>query len=110
MARITATGTRTELRKIGKAVAASRPPKTLLHRQISQFVQRMAAIGILVFLFIRMFNYFHGRGIIQSLLEGLILALATVIGCISVLWFELYKLFRVRFPEKDQSCRLKDYA
>ncbi|HVT86627.1 MAG TPA: cation-translocating P-type ATPase [Chitinophagaceae bacterium] len=75
---VTAIGNQTALGKLGKAVAAYSPPKTLLQQQIGKFVQRLFFFGLTAFILIWLANYLKTGSLIQSLLFGLTLAMAAV--------------------------------
>lgn len=78
VARITATGMQTRLGKLGILVSEQTTSKTLLQQQVIKFVRRLAAFGILAFLFIFTFNYLKTDSFPQSLLFGLTLAMAAI--------------------------------
>ena len=78
IARVTATGNNTVLGKLGKAVGAYHPPKSLLQLQINQFVRRLALFGLISFFIIFFTNYLYHREWITSLLFALTLAMAAV--------------------------------
>jgi Ca2+-transporting ATPase len=64
IARVTATGNKTVLGKLGKAVGMYKPPKTLLQVQINAFVRRLAMFGLLGFFIIFFVNYLHYRELV----------------------------------------------
>jgi len=78
MVRVTLTGNRTALGKIGKSVDSSVTPKTLLESQIGRFVKALAGFGLLAFALIWLINYLNSKDIVQSLLLGLTLAMSAV--------------------------------
>jgi P-type Ca2+ transporter type 2C len=78
MARVTLTGSRTVLGKIGKSVDTGTNAKTLLEAQIGRFVNALAAFGLLAFALIWVINYVNSKDIVQSLLLGLTLAMSAV--------------------------------
>jgi Ca2+-transporting ATPase len=78
IAGVTAIGNQTALGKLGKAVAAYSPPKTLLQQQIGKFVQRLFLFGLIAFILIWTINYLKTGSLIQSLLFGLTLAMAAI--------------------------------
>jgi Ca2+-transporting ATPase len=78
MARVTLTGNRTVLGKIGKSVDTGTSAKTLLEAQIGRFVKALAAFGLLAFALIWVINYVNSKDIVQSLLLGLTLAMSAV--------------------------------
>ena len=75
-ARVSATGLRTELGKLGKSLQEIEVEKTPLQVQIQHFVQRMAVVGIFAFLLIWGINYWRSGEIIASLLFGLTIAMS----------------------------------
>ncbi|MBD0284230.1 MAG: cation-translocating P-type ATPase [Flavisolibacter sp.] len=77
-AQVTATGNRTELGKIGKAVADIKQPKTRLQQQTDKLVQNLALFGFIGFAVIFFVNYWHSREIVTSILLGLTLAMAAI--------------------------------
>jgi Ca2+-transporting ATPase len=78
MARVTLTGSRTVLGRIGKSVDTGTNAKTLLEAQIGRFVKALAGFGLLAFALIWMINYVNSKDIVQSLLLGLTLAMSAV--------------------------------
>jgi P-type Ca2+ transporter type 2C len=78
IARITSTGNKTVLGKLGKAIGAYHPPKTLLQLQINKFVRRFALFGLIAFLIIFFVNYLHYRDWVTGLLFALTLAMSAV--------------------------------
>jgi P-type Ca2+ transporter type 2C len=78
IARVTATGNKTVLGKLGKAVGGYSPPKTLLQLQINKFVRRLALFGLIGFLIIFFVNYLHHREWATALLFALTLAMSAV--------------------------------
>ena len=78
IASVTAIGNQTALGKLGKAVAAYSPSKTLLQQQIGKFVQRLFFFGLSAFILIWLVNYLKTGSLTQSLLFGLTLAMAAV--------------------------------
>ena len=75
---VTATGNNTVLGKLGKAVGAYQPPKTLLQLQINRFVRLLAIFGLTGLLLIFFLNFLNGRDWATSLLFALTLALSAV--------------------------------
>lgn len=78
IARVTETGNRTQLGKLGKSISSISGSKTLLQKQIARFVKRMAFFGILAFLLIWGINYAGNHNLVQSLLFGLTIAMSAV--------------------------------
>ncbi len=78
IARVTATGNRTVLGKLGKIVGAYQPSKTLLQVQINQFVRNLALFGLIGFALIFLVNFLHQHDWVSSLLFALTLAMSAV--------------------------------
>ncbi len=78
IAQVSATGNNTVLGKLGKAVGAYHPPKTLLQFQVNQFVRRLALFGLIGFFIIFFINYLHQREWATALLFALTLAMSAV--------------------------------
>lgn len=73
---VTAIGAETKLGKIGTSLLSIKDEKSPLQLQIEKFVKRMAIIGIFVFLLVCIVNYIQTRDLINSLLNGLTLAMS----------------------------------
>ena len=73
---VTAVGGQTELGKIGRSIATIQTEKTPLQRQISQFVIRMAWIGLGAFALVWSINYARSGDWVTALLFGLTLAMS----------------------------------
>lgn len=69
-------GKETKLGKIGESISAIKDERSPLQKQIEQFLKYMAIIGIIVFLLVCAVNYYHTRNIVDSLLNGLTLAMS----------------------------------
>jgi P-type Ca2+ transporter type 2C len=78
VAKITATGNNTVLGKLGKAVGAYQPPKTLLQAQLNRFVRIFGIFGLVGFLVILLVNYLQHGDWAVSLLFALTLAMSAV--------------------------------
>jgi P-type Ca2+ transporter type 2C len=76
--RVTATGNRTQLGKIGKAISGYAQTKTLLQQQINRFVQRFAFFGLFAFFLIFLLNYLENNNLVSSLLFALTLAMSAI--------------------------------
>jgi Ca2+-transporting ATPase len=76
IATITAIGNETHLGKIGKSLETIIEEKTPLEIQINNFVKRMAAVGIVVFLIVWGINYVNSNNVLDSLLKALTLAMS----------------------------------
>ncbi|MBW8362134.1 MAG: cation-translocating P-type ATPase [Kaistella sp.] len=70
------TGKETRLGKIGTSLRNLKEEKSPLQLQIQRFVRNMALIGIVVFLLVCIFKYIQTRDLIESLLNGLTLAMS----------------------------------
>ena len=70
------TGANTKLGKIGKSMEEIEDEKTPLQIQISNFVQKMAVLGIVVFLIVWGINFYHSKLVSDSLLKALTLAMS----------------------------------
>ena len=69
-------GSQTKLGKIGQSIQNIKETQSPLQIQIRTFVKRMAAIGIAVFLLVWAYSFWQSKDIIQSLLDGLTLAMS----------------------------------
>ncbi len=76
IATVTAIGNATQLGKIGKSLEAIADEKTPLELQINNFVKKMSAIGIVVFLLVWGINYYNSYNVLDSLLKALTLAMS----------------------------------
>lgn len=77
-ARVTATGNKTTLGRLGKTVSSYSQPKTLLQMQVKRFVRQLALFGFIAFIIILSINYIRSRDAINSLLFALTLAMAII--------------------------------
>ncbi|AEI49893.1 cation-translocating P-type ATPase [Runella slithyformis] len=75
---VTAVGKQSKLGKIGQSLSEIQPEKTPLQRQIENFVKKMAAVGLLIFLVIWGINYMQSRDVLGSLLKGLTIAMSVL--------------------------------
>jgi Ca2+-transporting ATPase len=78
MARIHATGARTELGRIGTALARIRPPEGRLQRQTRVLARRMAILGLAVSGALVALLVLRGGGWLQALLAGLALSMSVL--------------------------------
>jgi len=76
IATITAIGNETRLGKIGKSLESIKEEKTPLERELGNFVKKMVAAGVVVFLIVWAINYFRSHNILDSLLKALTLAMS----------------------------------
>ncbi len=75
-ARVTATGLKTELGKIGKALSEVEEEPTRLKREMAAFVKRLTIIGILLCLVVVVVYTFSRGDLLKGFLAGLTLAMA----------------------------------
>ncbi len=76
--RVEATGPRTEIGKIGKALQVLEPEETTLQRQTARIVRNFALVGLgLCLLVVAVFGAFRGNWL-DGVLAGLTLAMATL--------------------------------
>lgn len=73
---VTAIGNQTKLGKIGKSLEQIVEEKTPLEVQINNFVKKLVAAGVIVFLIVWGINYAHSRNVLDSLLKALTLAMS----------------------------------
>ncbi|MCD2422124.1 cation-translocating P-type ATPase [Niabella pedocola] len=71
-------GNETRIGNIGTSIAAIKEEISPLQLQIRKFVKMMAMIGIVIFLMVCAFSYYHTRNFIESLLSGLTLAMSVL--------------------------------
>lgn len=69
-------GKETRINKIGLSIATIKEEKSPLQAQITKFVKTMAIGGIAVFLLVCAVNYYHTHDFLNSLLNGLTLAMS----------------------------------
>jgi len=75
---VTAVGKQSKLGQIGQSLSEIQSEKSPLQIQIENFVKKMAAVGVVVFLIIGGINYFQSRDIVESLLKGLTIAMSVL--------------------------------
>lgn len=71
-------GKETRLGKIGVSLSDIKEEESPLQVQIRKFVKAMAVVGIIVFLLICFVNYFYTHSLIDSLLNGLTIAMSVL--------------------------------
>ncbi|WP_090390181.1 cation-translocating P-type ATPase [Niabella drilacis] len=71
-------GKNTRVGKIGESIAAVKEEVSPLQLQIRKFVKVMAITGIVVFLMVCAFNFYHTGDLLNSLLNGLTLAMSVL--------------------------------
>ncbi|MBZ9630092.1 cation-translocating P-type ATPase [Salegentibacter sp. LM13S] len=76
VAKVTAIGNKTRLGKIGKSMESQKHEKTLLEKQINNFVKKMVIAGSFFFLLVWILNYLETQSILESLLQALTLAMS----------------------------------
>ncbi|MDH5826951.1 cation-translocating P-type ATPase [Sphingobacterium faecium] len=69
-------GEQTKLGKIGHSIASIIEEKSPLQLQIERFVKKMALAGLVVFILVCLANYFQTKSFVDSLLNGLTLAMS----------------------------------
>jgi P-type Ca2+ transporter type 2C len=74
--KVTDVGLKTMFGKIGLSLKEITIVKTPLQLQIRSFVRNMVWIGVVAFLIVVGFNYYHSGDIMQSFLQGLTLAMS----------------------------------
>jgi Ca2+-transporting ATPase len=74
--KVTQAGASTKIGKIGRSIESIGEEKTPLQKQISNFVKKMAIVGIIVFLIVWVINYFQSKDLFDSLLKSLTLAMS----------------------------------
>ena len=78
IARVTATGSGTEMGKIGKVLQSVEPEKTMLQKETGRIVRKLAIIGMGLCVMLVIILKFTCGSWIESLLAGLTLAMATL--------------------------------
>ena len=73
---VTAIGNKTSLGKIGDSLKKIKEEKTPLELQISNFVKKMAVVGVIVFFIVWGINYIRSTNMLDSLLKALTLAMS----------------------------------
>lgn len=71
-------GEETRLGKIGTSISSITEEISPLQLQIRKFVKTMAIAGILIFLMVCAVNYYHTQNLLESLLNGLTLAMSVL--------------------------------
>ncbi|MBK8053393.1 MAG: cation-translocating P-type ATPase [Saprospiraceae bacterium] len=75
---VTSVGVNTAMGKIGKSLDSIINEKTPLQQQIRSFTKSMVAYGVIAFLLVWGMNYFLKGNLIESLLQGLTLAMSVL--------------------------------
>lgn len=76
--RVDKIGKETEIGKIGTSVTGIRGEESPLQIQIRKFVRTMAIIGLIIFLLVCIVNYYQTKNLLDSLLNGLTLAMSVL--------------------------------
>ncbi|RRJ87383.1 cation-translocating P-type ATPase [Paenimyroides tangerinum] len=71
-------GEQTRIGKIGKSLATIKEEISPLQLQITKFVKAMAIVGIIIFVIVCVVNYYHTHNLVDSLLNGLTLAMSVL--------------------------------
>ncbi|MBS1731356.1 MAG: cation-translocating P-type ATPase [Bacteroidetes bacterium] len=71
-------GAHTKLGKIGQSIQDIKEEISPLQMQITKFVKGMAIIGIVIFIMIWVFNFWHTKDFVNSLLAALTLAMSVL--------------------------------
>lgn len=74
--KVTATGLKTEIGKIGKSLESIKDEKTLLHQETASIVRRVAAISLFLCFLVVLFSVLIKNDLVGGLLAGLTLAMA----------------------------------
>jgi len=74
--KVNAVGSTTTLGKIGKSLESIEKESTPLQKQISNFVKKMALVGVIIFLIVWGINFFKSHDVLNSLLKALTLAMS----------------------------------
>ncbi|TDD77551.1 cation-translocating P-type ATPase [Flavobacterium caseinilyticum] len=75
---VTAIGNKTQLGKIGKSLEAIGEEKTPLQKQMGNFVKKMSLVGLVIFGFVWVINYYNSNNVLDSLLNALTLAMSII--------------------------------
>ncbi|RDI57632.1 cation-translocating P-type ATPase [Flavobacterium glaciei] len=75
---VTAIGNKTQLGKIGKSLEAIVEEKTPLQIQMGNFVKKMSFVGLVIFGFVWVINYYNSNNVLDSLLKALTLAMSII--------------------------------
>jgi len=73
---ITEIGANTKLNKIGQSISTIGLESSPLSKQIVNFVKSMAIIGLIVFLMVWAYSFYQTKSVVDSLLNGLTLAMS----------------------------------
>lgn len=76
--KVTAIGNQTQLGKIGKSLETIIEEKTPLQMQMENFVKKMSLIGLVIFGFVWVINFYNSKDVLDSLLKALTLAMSII--------------------------------
>ena len=76
--KVTAIGNQTQLGKISESLALIADVKTPLQNQIGNFVKKMSIVGLIIFGFVWIINFYNSKEILDSLLKSLTLAMSII--------------------------------
>ena len=78
VAKVLATGAKTEIGKIGKALQTLEPEETLLQKEIKRLVRNLAILGVSICAIVAVIYGWQKSDWVEGLLAGLTLAMATL--------------------------------
>lgn len=76
--KVTAIGNQTQLGKIGKSLNTIIEEKTPLQKQMENFVKKMSFVGLVIFAFVWIINFYNSKDVLDSLLKALTLAMSII--------------------------------
>ncbi len=76
--KVTAIGNQTQLGKIGESLESIVEEKTPLQIQIGDFVKKLSAIGLVIFIVVWGVNFYNSNHFLDSLLKALTLAMSII--------------------------------
>lgn len=97
----TAVGEQTRITRIGQTIDELDQQKSVLQTQVETFVKRMAILGTAVFALILIVDFFRTRQFLNSLLEGLTIAMSVLPEEIPVAFTVFLALGAFRLAKKD---------
>lgn len=97
----TAVGNQTRITRIGRAIDELDQQKSVLQLQVEQFVKRMAILGAAVFALILIVDFLRTREFLNSLLEGLTIAMSVLPEEIPVAFTVFLALGAYRLARQD---------
>ncbi|WP_222845646.1 cation-translocating P-type ATPase [Flavilitoribacter nigricans] len=99
--RATAVAEQTRMHQIGRAIDELDQQKSVLQLQVERFVKRMAILGTAVFFLILLVDFFRTREFLNSLLEGLTIAMSVLPEEIPVAFTVFLALGAFRLAKQD---------